>query len=992
MLHAATLPLLGRERERGVLNRVLAGARSGHGSVLALYGESGIGKTALLEDLRGRAEGMQVIASAGVESEGELPYAALHSLCSQMLEEPLKRLPDVQRDALRVAFGQSSGEPPDPFLVGLAVLNRLADVAEDQPVLCLVDDAQWLDRASALTMAFVARRLEAEAVAVVFAARRPIEQLTRLPQLSLSGLADDDARKLLELVLPLPLDRAIRERFIAETHGNPLALTELAPGLVGAHAAGGFAPPDTVDVADQVELRFRRQIDDLGRDARRLLVTAAAESVGDAALLWRACQQLGIPSTAAAAAEASGLLRLSPRVIFRHPLARSAAYRLSDPDERRLVHQALAAVTDPALDPDRRAWHRARSVVGPDEAVAVELERSAGTARARGGLTASAAFLERSVSLTADGAQRGRRALAAAQAKLAAEATAEADDLLVLAEVSSADEAELARAELLRAQVMFATGRGAPTSLINAAQRLAPVDPDSARVTYLEALAASLFTSRSRRGADVIAAARLARAAPPPSGQPDGSDLLLDGLVAFVLDGYATAVPILSDAVVAFENGTVSVHEGLRWFWLACQSAIVLWDLDGWRAIADRYRGLAQRQGALSLWPVALMTQAGVELHAGDLARAGATQQQAIAVSEAAGIPIPPYGASVLAAWRGNDAEARQLIETATSAAQARNEAMGLVVAHYATAVLCNGLGLYADALAAAERASQFGDEWWLGAPSELIEAAVRVGEPERATATQRHLSEMANVVRTPWALGIEARSRALPAADDDAEPLHRQAIDHLGASRNPDRVSSRAPPLRRVAPTAAAARRRTHPATDGSRDAEHDADRSVRRPRRPRAGGHRRASSQPDAASRRPADTPGETDRTTRRRRSLQQGNRGPALHQPSHRRLPPKQDLLQAQHLQPRAPQCRDEVGEQPKPARLRPAVAGHVPRKQESSVRPTQTVSSAVLADLTPGADETQQRDREARRDARPPGRPEARPRGVRSNSANPRSRIG
>ncbi len=777
--------LRGREREREALGRLITAVRAGRSGVLAIRGEAGIGKTALLDNLRAGCESVRVLRTTGVESEQELAYAALHTLCSQLPAGTMDQLPPAQQTALQVALGNGVGSPPDPFLVGLAMLNCLSDVAERQPVLCLVDDAQWLDRASAQTIAFVARRLHADAVAVVLAVRGHAEPLADLPELLLAGLAYGDARELLESILPAPIDESVRDRFISETGGNPLALTELARWLGSGHLAGGFDVPDLPDVMDRTAESFRRRITELPSDSRQLLLIGAAEPTGDPVLLWRAASLLEITPAAAQPVEAAGLVRFGVRVTFSHPLIRSVAYRLAEADERRRVHRALAQAADPEADPDRRAWHQAQGAVGPDEDVALELERSADRAQARGGLAAAAAFLERAVALTPDPRPRSDRALTAARAKLAAGAPNDAEQLLSLVQPAHDDATGLARVDLLRAQVAFALGRrDAPTSLLRAAERLAATEPSLARDTYLEALAGSLFASRTTRGDEVVNVARAARDAPHPPGPPRAVDALLDGLTAFILDGYAGSVPVLRTAVSAFGRQDISSQDGLRWLWLAAQAAIVLWDYSSWDTLASRFVGVARDTGALSLLPVALMTRIGVYVQAGRLMAAASTLSEVNAVTEASGMPLPPYGAVALSAWRGNPAETSDLVHAATRAADARGEGMGRVVAEWANAVLCNGLGRYADALDAAEQAMEAGDQWWTpGVPAELIEAAVRSGAPARALQAQQRLTEMAQASDSDWLLGIAARGQALLTPDLTAESLYVSAVEHLERS-----------------------------------------------------------------------------------------------------------------------------------------------------------------------------------------------------------------
>ena len=543
--------LLDRHAERAVLDKLLDAARGGRSGVLVVRGEAGVGKTALLDYAVQSAAGMRIARLAGVESEMELSFAALQQCCLPILDL-VERLPDPQHDALGVAFGLRAGQAPDPFLVGLAALSLLSETVKDQPLLCVIDDAQWLDRASAQAVGFVARRMLAEPVALVIAEREPGEHFRGLPELLVEGLGHDDARELLGSVIMGPLDERVRERIVAETRGNPLALLELPRGRTPAELAGGFGLPDVPGLQGKIEDSFRRRLEALPAAAQRLLLVAAAEPGGDPVLVWRAAGRLGIGVEASAAVEASGLLTIGERVTFRHPLVRSAVYRAATlPDERRVVHQALAAATDPQADPERRAWHRAQATGEPDEEVAGDLESSAGRAQARGGLAAAAAFLERSAVLTPDPGRRAERALAAAQAKYQAGAFDAALGLLAAAEAGPPDEFRTARAELLRGQIAFASRRGsdAPPVLLKAARQLEPFDPRLARETYLEALSAALFAGRLALGGGMREVAEAASAAPPPPQPAPAPDLLLDGLALLITGGYAAGTSLLKQAV-----------------------------------------------------------------------------------------------------------------------------------------------------------------------------------------------------------------------------------------------------------------------------------------------------------------------------------------------------------------------------------------------------------------------------------------------------------
>ncbi|HEV3283279.1 MAG TPA: AAA family ATPase [Solirubrobacteraceae bacterium] len=776
--------LLGRRDECDVLDRLLEAVRDGESRVLLIRGEPGVGKSALLEYLVSRASGCRVERAAGVQSEIELPFAGLHQLCAPMLDR-LDGLPVPQRGALDTAFGLAEGTAPDRFLVGLAVLGLLSDVAEQGTLVCVADDAQWLDRESVQVLAFVARRLLAESVALVFAARPTDEEqpLAGFPELVVEGLNDDDARALLDSVVPGRLDERVRDRIIAETRGNPLALMELPRALTPAELAGGFGVPGAPLLAGRIEESFLGRLRSLPDDTQRLLVIAAAEPTGDPVLLWRAAGLLGIPGSAAAPAEAAGLLHLGARVAFRHPLVRSAAYRLADIEERRRVHRSLADATDPQVDPDRRAWHRAQAAPGPDEAVADELQRSADRAQRRGGFAAAAAFLERAVALTPDPLQRGGRAVDAGAAKMASGAPDEALELLSIAERSPLTELCRARVDLVRAQIAFAVNRGsdAPPLLLKAAKRLEPLDVRVARDTYLEALFAALFAGRLGGARGVFEAAEAARAAPPAPQPPRAADLLLDGYALMITEGYAVGAPILQKAVRAFGSEDTESDEVLRYAFLASYAAQALWDEEGYRALPSRQIRLARNAGALSVLPLTLTMRIGAYLHAGELDTSSSMLEELNDVTELTGAEEPPYGALALAAWHGREAEASSLIQASMKAVVARGEGIGVTFIEWVTAVLYNGLGRYPDALASAipasERTEELQSPLWL---HELVEAAVRSGETERALAALEELAQMTAIIGTDWALGIEARSRALLSDGEVAERLYRKAIEHL--------------------------------------------------------------------------------------------------------------------------------------------------------------------------------------------------------------------
>jgi DNA-binding CsgD family transcriptional regulator len=775
--------LTDRLSERGVLDRFVAGVRGGEGRALVVRGEPGVGKTVLLDYLAGRATGCRVARATGVQSEMELAFAGLHQLCAPMLDHA-ESLPVPQREALRTALGHSAGPVPDRFLVGLAVLGLLSEAAGERPLVCVVDDQQWLDRASAQALGFAARRLAADPVGLVFAARIPGEDVAGLPELVVEGLAEDDARALLESALTGPLDARVRDQIIADTNGNPLALLELPRGLKPAQLAGGFGLSSAVPLAGRIEDSFGRQLEALPAQTRRLVQLVAADPSGDPVLVWRAAGRLAIGAGAAEPAVEAGLAEFGARVRFRHPLVRSAAYRSASVQTRQELHGALAEVTDPAVDPDRRAWHRAQAAPGPDEEVAAELEQSAGRAQRRGGLAAAAAFLERSAELTLDPARRAQRALAAAQAKYQAGALDAALGLLAMAQAGPLDELQHARGDLLRAQIAFASshGRDAPPLMLSAAKQLEALDIGLARETYLEAFTAALFVGRLSPAVGDVA--RAARMAPAPLAPARAPDLLLDGLALLVTEGYAAGTPALRRALLAFRDQDISAGEGLNWAWLAGRVAMAVWDDETWHILASRHVKLARDAGALSELPLAVRSRILLHTHAGELEQGAALIAEAQAVADATGSQLGPYGALGVAAWRGREAETTELIQATMDGVTSRGEGRG-VTTGYAAALLYNGLGHYDKALAAAELVCEYDDLGVLGwSLTELVEAAVRSGQPARASDALQRLSETTRASGTDWALGTEARSRALLSEGERAENCYREAIERLGRTR----------------------------------------------------------------------------------------------------------------------------------------------------------------------------------------------------------------
>ena len=777
------LTLRDRRDECAVLDGLVDGARVGRSGVLLLKGEAGIGKTALLEYAMGSGSDMRGVRTAGVESEMELAFAALHQLCAPLLDW-LERLPAPQRDALATAFGLSEGAVPDRFFVALAVLGLLSEAAAERPLVCLIDDVQWLDRASAQVLAFVGRRLLAERVVMLFGAREPTEEFEGLPELVIDGLDGVDARAVLASVFPGRLDALVAEQIVAETRGNPLALMELTHGLSATQLAGGFGLPGAVSLEGKIEESFRQRLGALPEDTRRLLLVAAAEPLGDPALLRRAAAMLGITDRDVEPAKRAALLEIDGRVRFRHPLVRSAVYRAASPRDRREAHRALGEATDAQVDPDRRAWHLANAAAGPDERVAAELEHAAGRAQARGGVGAAAAFLERAAALSSEPSSRARRALAAAQSKCEAGALDEALALMATAEKGPADKLRHARINLLRAQIAFASTRGsdAPPLLLDAAREFERIDPSLARASYLEAFSAALFAGRLARGGGVVEVAQAVRAGLPPPSDPRPPELLLHGLAVRFTEGYAAGAPALREALSAFGRETALPAEDARWLWFACWAASDLWDDRAWTLLSARQLELARDAGAPAALTLALSARVAFLGTSGDVSAVESMAVELRLIVEATRIATSPYGALSLAALRGPESEASKLIRMVVDEAGNRGEGFAVAAAQQLSGLLYNGLGRYDAALGAVRDAGEDASDF--GAPTlavaELVEAAVRAGEVELAGRALERLEETTGASGTDWALGVRARSCALLSEGDRAERLHREAIELL--------------------------------------------------------------------------------------------------------------------------------------------------------------------------------------------------------------------
>jgi DNA-binding CsgD family transcriptional regulator len=779
---------VGRATERAVLDGILTRVRAGESEALVLRGEAGIGKSALLRYAARQASGFQVAQITGVEAEMELPFAGLHQLWATMPDR-LDTLPVPQKQALATAMGLTTGKVPERFHVGLALLSLLSSVAEERPLLCLVEDAQWLDAASAQVIGLAARRIRGESVAIVVAIREPADgrDFDGLPELRVDGLDPRDAVTLVAGAVTGRVDPAVAERIAAETRGNPLALIELPAHMTVAELAGGFALPAAGELQAHMENHYLQRARELPKPTQHLMLVAAAEPLGEPNVIMRAAHLLEIETSALAQASKAQLLTIGSTVHFRHPLVRSAVYRAAPAAARQRVHEALAEVSDPDTEADRRAWHRALASAEPDEEVASELEASAGRAQARGGVAASAAFLQRAAALTPDPAKRAARAVAAAELSIASGAFATARALLAAADVPSLDEGLRARIDLLRAQLAFISTRGtdAIPLLLAAARRLEGLDASIARETYVDAFSAALFGARLNGSVGMPEVAEAASAAARSGGpEPTTADLLLDALLALVED-YDSAIPRCRQAVQRLTGEKASAKERLRWLWQGCVLALEIWDDQHARALSRSSVEVARETGTLSELALALSARAPILVFCGELAAAAAAVSESDSVEEVTGIRSAPYGALILSAWRGRVHESEELIDATEREAEARGEGIGMAICAYARAVLCNGIGRYREALAAAVAASEYrevvAENWGL---SELVEPATRVGRTDLAKAALTRLDRKAHAAGTDWALGVAARSRALLSEDESAERHFLDAVERLSRTQ----------------------------------------------------------------------------------------------------------------------------------------------------------------------------------------------------------------
>jgi DNA-binding CsgD family transcriptional regulator len=785
--------LVNRVDETAALHALLDAVRLGMSGTLVLRGEAGIGKTALLERAVASASDFRVVRALGIESEMELGFAGLHQLVGPFLPQ-LDRLPSPQHDALASAFGLMAGRPRDRFQVGLATLTLLADAASEQPLLCVVDDTQWLDLESAEVLAFVARRLVADRIALLFAVREPAERrvpLSGLPELHIGGLLAEDVRSLLATIVAGPLDGQVSERIISETGGNPLAILELTAELTPHQLLSAAQLPAPLPIGSRLQQRFLRQVGDLPADTQTFLLLAAAEALGDPAVVWRAARQLGLDRNAVAAAEAKRLLVVGPRIAFRHPLIRSAIYHGALPAERRRMHEALAAANDAITDPDRRAWHRSAAAVAPDEDVAAELSEAGERAQQRGGYTSSAAFFARAAELTPDPGRRAQRRLAAAQGSLMAGAPDRAQALLDEAIPELKDPLQHAVARSLDGGVRVALGQGGqtPSLLLEAARSMGPLDVTLARRTLLGALEGAVYIHPATTGPILREIAGEAMALPRPRETPASpADFLLDGYAALIVTGYPSGAPLLRQAIQPMTNGELDATDGLRWLGLVSLAAQSLFDDAASHTLATRWVQLAREHAALTILPIALAYLGGAELAAGRLKECEALAEQSLEISAATGNPgmlgASSRGNSYLLAWRGQEAEARPRAAAHLAYALERGQTGIVYFAQYALMVLELGLGRYQAALENAlpiyEDDPPAAGSWVL---PNLVEAAARSGRDSAARDALNRLSERARASGTPLALGLLARSRALLAVEAEAASLYEESIDHLGRS-----------------------------------------------------------------------------------------------------------------------------------------------------------------------------------------------------------------
>jgi DNA-binding CsgD family transcriptional regulator len=771
--------LVGRDAELAALERLLETVRNGGSGALFVQGDPGVGKSALLERLIHSAADFRVVRAVGVEGEIDLPYAGLHQLCRSMIDT-VDVLPGPQREALQVAFGLRSGEASDRYLVGLAVLSLLSETAAGQPLLCVVDDAQWLDSETVQALAFVARRLGADTVALVLASRIAIDDLGGLPVLELAGLTLSDARALLDSVVVGQLDGAVRERFLAEAHGNPLALLELPHALTPAEAATGILRQPGRSLSSRIEESFRVRVEGLPAATQQLLLLAALEPLGDPLLLQRGAASLGLTLEDADAAQSAGLLEIRERWTFRHPLVRSAIYGSATQPARRAAHGALAEATDPQLDPDRRAWHRAQATATPDEDVAADLERTAARARSRGGLAAAGAFLQRATALTPDAGGRIERALAAAEVLYEAGAFEGVETLLSVIAAGDPEGLQAARAERLQAKATLAIGGAEVTAslrLLRAADRLAQYDHTLARAARLDVVRFAFFL----QSAETLEAVAASLDGSPSSKADEVLELFAQGYAQLLRSGFPAGMEQLRGAMVALRDRQELEAADLTLLPFAEGITKSLWDFDSWETLARRTVEVARTSGAFTSLSPFLGWWADANVAAGDFVAAAGALAEARAVAEATGAKND-WESGWLVAWHLEEDAALGRLDEIEARAYAPNHPFP----ECARALVYNGAGRYDAALDAAQRAcDRHPSGTYARALVDLVEAAARSGELERAQTGLARLIDLTRFAATEWALGLQERSAALVSDDGAvAEGHYRAAVEHLARAR----------------------------------------------------------------------------------------------------------------------------------------------------------------------------------------------------------------
>jgi DNA-binding CsgD family transcriptional regulator len=788
--------LVDRNRERQAIDTILDAARDGLSGSLVLRGAAGMGKTSLLRYVTTAGADFTQLTVAGIGSESDFAFAGLQRLLLPVIDQR-SSLPAVQREGLEVALGLSSGASKNPFLLGLGVLTILAAVATDRPLLCEVDDAQWLDNETLEALAFVARRLQAEGVAMFFAFRDDGEAMSALDDLEaiqVDGLATHDALILLNRSALSPVDPTIANRIVNETQGCPLALVEVPRELSADELAGLAVLSEPLPLGRRLEAHFLRRIRSLPADAQTLMVIIAADASGDEGAIRRAAARLDIPLMAAESAVDADLMERASWTTFRHPLIRSAVYGGASSALRRNVHGALADATNRSEAPDRYAWHRAASASEPDELIAVDLEAAAARARDRGGYASEATFRTRAAELTPGPSDRSRRMLDAAQAALTAGLRERAILLIdeALKQEASPSPLLLAQAQRLRAGCdSFTLPGGAAAVHLAVARSLEDLDVRLARDTYIEALQATVISAQLTSGTSPGEVAHAALSAPrPDNDQLTLADAMLDGFATRLASGSNESIPLFRAALDTLSEDEVAPTGRTLWAMLVQTAALEVWDAVGYRRALDLLEQSQRARGELDSLRITLLALCRSEMWNGRFGAAEAYRAEvgAIAAAIEGEGPIADMFVMLsvhLLAWQGREAEVREAVSILTGEfAVAIGAGAGVNVARLALATLENGLRHYGEALTAAS--PLFDDDippdGNLILP-EIVEAGVRSGNNSVAAAALDRLDERARISGTPWAFGLLARSRALLAADDDAEALYMEAIEQLDGS-----------------------------------------------------------------------------------------------------------------------------------------------------------------------------------------------------------------